>query len=883
MAEGQKQPKIIKPQQGGQDAFVRASADVVFFGGTLGGGKALSVNELVLTPNGWKRNGDLEVGELISTPFCGAQPVAAIYPQGVKDIYVIETTDGRKTQCTLDHLWEVRTKKQIYKYRLHRENKNVMVWTTQKILDAIKSGKELYIPTPHAQEFAHKKLPIDPYLMGVLLGDGCLTTTSKRSKILVISNSESDIVKRCADILSSENTTINAANYNKTFHSPQCRVVNEAIVDYGLNTYSYNRFIPDEYLFGSIAQRRQLLAGLFDTDGCVGEKNRYSFSTTSEKLKDGFVHLCRSLGYIAKVKEDRRPKYTDGHVAYDISICTFDKIFFSEKHTKRYVANEKKYKYHYHRTNDHVRIKSIEFKERAEALCIRLDYQDHLYIANDFMTTHNTFGAILASAEPSLDSNYRAVYFRRTLAELRGAGGPLDDFETAYGDSVSITKSENPRITFKNSGAWIELRQIADENPNKVRETFKGLQADAIFFEELTGFQFYTFNYLMSRARGKAKWTGKVRATTNPSKSHFVRKMVDWYIGADGFVIPERSGVIRYFYLDGDTVDDYVWGDSKAEVYAKCKRAIDRKLAKLGNGTTYENLIKSFTFILGNLSENTALLANNPDYVGNVSGREGDALLAGNWDVDLSTIDDAPIIASKARAIADNDPCMNGDKWITADLADVGNDNTIILAWNGLHIIDMKIVPKSTPKQNANAIKRMQLKHNVGDSHVIYDGQRATYMSDYIPDAVSYISSYRPRGLYKLNFQLLKDECYMRFVNAVNENRISMDEEVAKMVYTHQKIKTPVTVLAEFVDECSVVRFNEMAGGKMRLWTKKEMNAKLSHDGSMDITDACAERFLPCLACEYGRELEYGTQKQEADDYDVFAETADIYDDSAWC
>lgn len=494
-----------------------------------------------------------------------------------------------------------------------------------------------------------------------------------------------------------------------------------------------------------------------------------------------------------------------------------------------------------------------------------------------------SFGLCLLHAEPSLDPRYRAVMLRRTLGELKTSGGLVQMFEDAYGDNVSITKSENPRIKFLN-GAEIECRQVADENPNKVREVFKGMQADCICFDELTGFDFYTWNYIQSRCRGGAAWTGKIRATTNPSKRHFVRKMIDWYIGNDGFVIPERSGVVRYFYLDGDTVDDYVWGDSKEEVYKKCKKSIDKSLRKLGHDASYENLIKSFTFILGSVSENTTLLATNPDYIGSISGREGAALLEGSWLYDPEEGNEAPIQQSKARAVAENDPCMNGDKWITADLADVGNDNTIILAWNGFHIIDLAIIPKSTPKMNANAIKRMQIKHSVGDSHVIYDGQRATYMSDYIPDAIPYISSYRPRGLYRLNFQLLKDECYMRFINAINEGRLSMDEEVAKMNYTHQKIKVPISVLTEFVDECSVVRFNEMAGGKKRLWTKKEMNSNLGHDGSMDLTDACAMRYFPCLACEYGQELEYGVNKYN-DDYDVFndAEEVDIYDDSAWC
>lgn len=493
-----------------------------------------------------------------------------------------------------------------------------------------------------------------------------------------------------------------------------------------------------------------------------------------------------------------------------------------------------------------------------------------------------SWGLAALHAEPSLDGNYRAVVLRRTLGELKTSGGMLELFSQVYGDNVSITKSENPRIKFP-SGAEIECRQIADENPNKVREAFKGLQADCICFDELTGFSFYSWNYIPSRCRGIGLWTGKIRATTNPSKRHFTRKMLDWYIGSDGFVIPERSGVVRYFYLDGDTVDDYVWGDSKEEVYRKCKKSIDKTLRKLGHDATYENLIKSFTFILGSVSENKALLSTNPNYIGSISGKEGAALLEGSWEYDPDEENEAPIIASKARAITENDPCMNGDMWITADLADVGKDNTIILVWNGFHIIDYKIVQKTTGRGNYEAIKRMQLKYGVGDSHVIYDGQRAMYMPDYIPDAIPYISGYAPRGLYRLNFQRLKDECYMRLVNAINEGYISMSEDVANETYQHQNIKVPITILAEFVDECSVVRFKEVMGGKKALLGKKEMNSQLGHDGSMDWLDAMHMRFLPCLACEYGQEIEYGVQKYEEDDYDEYAETANIYDDSAWC
>ena len=599
-------------------------------------------------------------------------------------------------------------------------------------------------------------------------------------------------------------------------------------------------------------------------------------------MKDGFVHLCRSLGYIARVKEDKRSKYTDKHVAYDINICTFDKIFSSKKHNDRYDANEAKYHYQYHRTEDHVRIKSITFKKREEALCIYLDYPDHLYIANDFLTTHNSYGAILANAEPSRDPNYRAVFFRRTLGELKTAGGIVDDFEDAYGEAVSITKSENPRITFRESGAWVECRQIADENRNKVRETYKGSQWDAVFFEELTGYQFYTWNYLASRCRGKAKWSGKVRATTNPSKKHWVRKMLAWYIGDDGFIIPERSGVVRYVYLDGDKVEDYVWGDTKEEVYRQCKLSIDEKLASLNDDSmTYENLIKSFTFIKGNLSENKTLLAKNPDYAGNVSGNEGDALLRGNWNYDPEDESELPINMSAARCVANNEPRTNGMKWVLVDPADTGTNSTVIFVADGFHISAAHILNVSTPKQNCDWVKRIADQNGIAYSHIIYDAQRAAYFLDYIPDAVAYYSFTPSRGVERFKYKRRKDENYARLILAINTHRISFAPEVANMVFKQTKYGA-VTIIQKFIEECGVVQWNDDSlTGKKRLLSKKEMNSQLGRGDSMDILDALHELMSVYEQCEMGMEIEHGRQMVD-EESEYSTNTADIYDDSFW-
>lgn len=492
-----------------------------------------------------------------------------------------------------------------------------------------------------------------------------------------------------------------------------------------------------------------------------------------------------------------------------------------------------------------------------------------------------TWAECALHAEPAEDSNYRAIMLRRTLGELKTAGGILDEFEKIYGNNVSITKSENPRIAFKKSGSWIECRQVADENPNKVREAFKGLQADCVCFDELTGFTFFTFNYIMSRARGTAKWTGKIRATTNPSKKHWLRIFLDWYIGPDGFISPEKSGIVRYFYLNGDKVEDVVWGDTKEEVYQKCKYAIDKTLSKMNHNVTYENLIKSFTFIGGSISENEALLSTNPDYVGNVSGKEGQALLEGNWNVDLDEVGTLPIMQSRAEEVGRNEPQIGDKTYIVADLADTGTDNCLIFVIRGLHVLDMDIIPRSTGKLNCAKIKSMARRYNVADSHILYDAQRAeNYVVDYIPEAEAIYTFGKARGVYARQFCRLKDECYWRLVECINHRRISFNPEIWNKPYVHQKRKG-LTVGMEFMAECNAVQFTEDAGGRKRLIDKKEMKSLLGGN-SPDVLDALIFAMVPYLFTEYGNELA-GTKNVDEDTYEDDSETVNIYDDSIWC
>lgn len=537
-------------------------------------------------------------------------------------------------------------------------------------------------------------------------------------------------------------------------------------------------------------------------------------------------------------------------------------------------------------------------QERTKIISPQAGFQELFVRSNiDFvvgggsMGGGKTCGAVLSVAEPTLDPRFRAVFLRNNLGDLKSGGGILDEFKNMYGKSVSVVESGDPHVDFP-SGARIDVTHIADQSKEKVLQRFKGRQYDLIYFDEGTGFTWECFTAVYSRNRGMAKWTGKVRMTTNPKRSHWLRTFLDWYIGVDGFIRPDRNGVVRYFYINGETVKDVVWGDTKEEVYHKCKSQIDRTLKKFNGATgtaTYKDMIKSFTFYLGTMAENKAVLGNNSGYVGSVAvmgGREAQANLEGNWNIDPDEALDAVIQQEWANQVFVNDPCVNGDKWVTCDLADTGTDNFLCLAWDGFHIIDCLILGKTTPRQNAEQLEMFAEKHDISNSHIIYDAIRGTYINDYIPEAIPFFSYAHPMGMYGRMARQLKDECYMRLIEMIKRGDLSMEDSVACRIYEHQKLKESITIQNEFMEECAVVRFKEVQNGKKTLLSKKEMNAKLGRGRSMDLLDPIAMRMLPVLELPYGDEI-CGTinfdDDSEDDDDKEWGHSGSIYNDSTWC
>lgn len=216
---------------------------------------------------------------------------------------------------------------------------------------------------------------------------------------------------------------------------------------------------------------------------------------------------------------------------------------------------------------------------------------------------------------------FGGVIFRRTTVQIRIKGGLWDESLKLYGRIGGEPKQSS--LEWKFDGFSMKFAHL--EYDNSVTE-WQGSQIPYIGFDELTHFSEKQFFYMLSRNRSDSGVAGYVRATCNPDADSWVRTLIDWWIDADGYAIPERSGVIRWFIRRDDTM---IWGDSRDEL-------IDMYGA--------DELPKSFTFIPSKIYDNKILMAKDPSYLANLRAlsrveRErllGDKERGGNWNIRAS-------------------------------------------------------------------------------------------------------------------------------------------------------------------------------------------------------------------------------------------------------
>lgn len=352
-----------------------------------GSGKRLSLNAKILTPDGWKLNGTLSVGDQVIGSNGKPTTITAISAPVYRPLYRLSTRDGRSVLCDEEHQWKV---ERISGGAGFYKNKHI-VMTTRELIEFPhatyrvdkRDGKaqlECFyaIKNPAPVEFEAKRYEIDPYDLGVILGDGgiCCNTGYVR-----IHSSCPDVYEIYSHMTWPHKGEIiccndrNAARFS-LFKS------GDAMRKLDLVCNVYAKHIPEAYLYGSIEQRLALLQGLMDTDGTSSSSPRSgaSFSTVSKPLAEGVVQLVRSLGGSAFVGTQHPPLGTT--VAYRINIILPDCF-------NPFKLSRKAHSYTPGRRTANA-IVSIEYEKHGLGQCIEVDAEDHLFIAEDFLLTHNS-------------------------------------------------------------------------------------------------------------------------------------------------------------------------------------------------------------------------------------------------------------------------------------------------------------------------------------------------------------------------------------------------------------------------------------------------------------------------------------------------------------
>lgn len=341
-----------------------------------GRGKLLANDTPILTKDGWKKHGDLKVGDYVIGMDGQFKKVIHVHPKYFAN-RCVEFSNGEKILCHENHEWLVSVNKHAPQVRETRAYESMKLEVHKD--DPKNHRYTCMLPNKDYIVGEEKDLPVKPYTLGVWLGDG----TNKHPKITSPFSDLPVIEGVKADGYEVLHTYIHKTTGVPTY------VLNfrDGLKTLGMCNYKFatEKYIPEMYLTASIEQRLDLLAGLLDTDGCFAE-NKYRFATTSERLRDTFCELVSTFGWRTSVYA-RPPKVsTSGivgrKIVYEIGFTPDCEIPCRLPRKQNKITRT--------RSRNRIAITKIYEIEPVEGNCITVD-GDGMYLAGKTMLpTHNT-------------------------------------------------------------------------------------------------------------------------------------------------------------------------------------------------------------------------------------------------------------------------------------------------------------------------------------------------------------------------------------------------------------------------------------------------------------------------------------------------------------
>lgn len=450
------------------------------------GAKALSLDSILYTEDGLTTVKKCHVGQKIYGPNGKLAVITDKSEIFNKPMYRILLKDGRSIKVSEDHINSVvintnpnnivrleevdLTTKDLLKLPLVHTKKGNYGYkgTSNKAIVFVKNTLPL--------QYEPKEFPIDPYTLGVVLGDGRIQkpycnvelTTHIDDLPTYQKNIPYEFGKGRLDIRNSSTWT------------QSIRRLGPRLKDMNLGVHGSQKFIPEEYFYGDIEQRLSLLQGLMDTAGTVTKTGRTSFCSMSKKLLRDVTRLARSLG--ATVSRNRKP--------HNIEIWINKPLFKLDRKLRRQ---------RYDRRDKLVAIESIERIEDEPSQCIAIDNSDRQFLANDYFRTHNTGvrGAKELGVRPQL-----AILDDLVSDEDARSATVISAIEATVNKAVNFAlhpkkkmiiwsgtpfNARDPLYKAVESGAWaVNVFPVCETFPCS-REEFKGSWPDRFDYDYVLG------------------------------------------------------------------------------------------------------------------------------------------------------------------------------------------------------------------------------------------------------------------------------------------------------------------------------------------------------------------------------------------------------------
>ena len=353
-----------------------------------------------------------------------------------------------------------------------------------------------------------------------------------------------------------------------------------------LREHKEDEVIPKEYLFASKEERLELLCGILNINE-IPQKHSVGidYTTSSEKLANDIKFLTQSLGYTCKMSKTYNSYY------------------------RIYIKLGGKRLFHY--------LESVEHVGKKNCRCLLVSNDDHLYITDDFLVTHNTYSMFLKALNGIGKQGYTGRFISVRLQDSKKGSSIFRDAVEVMGNFGGCQYSSVDYPTF-NWPRWNNSVQLIHsnfnvENPGEwdlFKDYAKKNQASYIGIDEATEMKsFKMFSYWFSRNRDSSGMTPCMVMSFNFEHEHFTTTMLKdaGYIGDDWYFRPEMNGKTRYFYIKGDTEHDIIWGNTAEEVAERANIEITEK--EKAAGVTIHQIIKSFTAFTGESADNLKLIS----------------------------------------------------------------------------------------------------------------------------------------------------------------------------------------------------------------------------------------------------------------------------------